>query len=545
MNTTPSSTADLDAIIVGSGINSLVCAAMLAKAGTRVLVLERESHLGGCMRTDALTQPGFLHDTLSTAHPQFVSGPAYAALKDDLHAAGLRYCNTETPTGVLLPDGRHLVLHTSRQKNLQAFEQAAAGDGQALDAAMKAIAEHAPTVFGLLGQEIWRWQTLWTLVRQTCALGPRRMMSFAGSALAPARHWLEQSFASDLPRALLAPWVLHCGLGPDAPGSALMAQLLPFLLESTGMPIVQGGNANAVAAFARVIRDHGGRLETGAHVARVLVEHGHATGVQLADGRRYQAAQVICNVTPTQLYGQLLEPEWVPPEVAQGARGWRYGKGNMQIHLALSQAPRWPDASLSGVCYLHLSAGPQAVARAVSEAERGLLPAQPTVCVAQPTALDPSRAPEGQHVLWIQLPECPREPLGDAAGRLAVDPARGWTPELREAFADRVIDQIARQVPGLRESIVGRAVLSPRDLERLNMNLVGGDPYGGDCGLDQYLLWRPSRHLKNHETPVRGLWHIGASTHPGPGLGGVSGLHASQAVRAYRESYRQAIQYAM
>src|SRR5690348_13584943 len=121
----------IDAVIVGSGINSLVCAALLARDGRKVLVLERESRLGGCIRTDELTLPGFRHDTLSTAHPLFLVGPAYAALKDELHRAGLAYCNTEEPTGVLLPDSRHLVLSTSRERNLQRL----LGDGAAFAAA--------------------------------------------------------------------------------------------------------------------------------------------------------------------------------------------------------------------------------------------------------------------------------------------------------------------------------------------------------------------------------------------------------------------------
>src|SRR5687768_4524813 len=116
----------VEVLIVGSGINSLVCAALLARAGRRVRVLEREAVLGGCIRTEELTLPGFRHDTLSTAHPLFLVGPAYAALGKALHAVGLQYSNTDCPTGVLMPDGRHLVMHTSRERNVAAFDAAAA-----------------------------------------------------------------------------------------------------------------------------------------------------------------------------------------------------------------------------------------------------------------------------------------------------------------------------------------------------------------------------------------------------------------------------------
>lgn len=521
-----------DALIVGSGINSLVCAALLARGGRRVRVLERERVLGGCIRTDELTLPGLRHDTLSTAHPLFLVGPAYAALGKALHAAGLAYCNTDAPTGVLLPDGRHLVLSTARETNRQRFDALHPGDGAAYGAALDAVAAQAPLVFSLLGNELWRLGTARTLASAAWKQGPHALSGFFGEALTPARPWLAQAFGSDLPGALLAPWVLHCGLGPDAPLSALMAQVVAFTLEAVGMPLVQGGNANTVLAFERLIRDAGGALETGADVERVLVERGRAVGVRLADGREYRARDVVCNVTPTQLYQRLLDPAHVPAEIGRQARQWRYGKGNLQIHLALSAPPQWPDASLDRVGYLHLTGGADAISRAVNEAERGLLPAEPTICVAQPTALDPSRAPEGRHILWIQLPECPREPVGDAAGLIEVPAGGRWTTALREAYADRIVERLARQIPNLQDSLLARAVLSPADLEGLNMNLVGGDPYGGDCSLDQSLLWRPSRATRNHETHVAHLWHIGASTHPGPGLGGGSGFHLAKTLGA-------------
>lgn len=521
-----------DAIIVGSGINSLVCAALLARSGRKVRVLEREDRLGGCMRTDELTLPGWQHDTLSTAHPLFVVGPAYAALGPALHAAGLRYCNTPEPTAVLLPDGRHLALAMSRQDNARRFDAACPGDGAAYAQAMAQVQAQAPLVFSLLGNELWRLGTAKTLAASAWKQGPHALSGFFGEALTAARPWLEQAFGSPLCQALLAPWVLHCGLGPDAPLSALMAKVVAFTLEGVGMPIVEGGNAKAVQAFERVIREAGGQLETGADVARVLVEQGKATGVMLSCGREYRAQEVICNVTPTQLYSRLLPSALIPPEIARQALHWRYGKGNMQIHLALSEAPQWPGRALERVGYIHLTGGVDALSRAVNEAERGLLPADPTICIAQPTALDPTRAPAGGHILWIQLPECPREPRGDAAGLLTQATGGRWTASLREAYADRIIARIASQVPNLAHSILARAVLSPADLERLNMNLVGGDPYGGDCSLDQSFLWRPLRGLRNHETPVAHLWHIGASTHPGPGLGGGSGFHMARALGA-------------
>jgi phytoene dehydrogenase-like protein len=205
------------------------------------------------------------------------------------------------------------------------------------------------------------------------------------------------------------------------------------------------------------------------------------------------------------------------------AARYRFGRGEMQIHLALSEPPDWPDEKLSTVAMLHVTPGMPAVMRAVNEADRGMLPSEATIVVAQPVAVDPTRAPPGKSILWIQLQELPSRILGDAAGQISAPAGGVWNEEIRERYADRIIARLARQIPNLARSIVGRKVISPVDLEILNINLTGGDPYSGDCSLDQFLLWRPFFKQKNHQTPVQGVYHVGASTHPGPGLGGMSG----------------------
>jgi phytoene dehydrogenase-like protein len=258
--------------------------------------------------------------------------------------------------------------------------------------------------------------------------------------------------------------------------------------------------------------------------------------VRTQDGREFLGKDIICNVTPTQLYGRLLAPQHAPAPLRKEAADYRYGKGNMQIHLALSEPPVWPDASLKDVIYLHLTSGLDGVSRAVNEAERGLLPAEGTICVAQPCAVDPSRAPDGGWILWIQLPECPRQVKGDALGQIEVPYDGRWTPELKERYADRIIERIALQVPNLKTSIIGRHVCSPADLEAMNINLVGGDPYSGECGIDQFMLWRPVPGVKGHATPVKNLHHIGASTHPGPGLSGTSGYHVANGLAKKRKA---------
>jgi phytoene dehydrogenase-like protein len=237
---------------------------------------------------------------------------------------------------------------------------------------------------------------------------------------------------------------------------------------------------------------------------------------------------VICNVTPTQLYGRLLQSGDVPEEVAQAGRRFRYGRSEMQIHFALSEPPRWEgDERLGGTALLHLTPGLDGVSRAVNEAERGLLPAEATVVVGQPLTMDESRAPEGKGILWIQLQELPWHVKGDAAGELDVGDGT-WTETLRERYAERIQARIARHVPNLESSILRRVVLSPADLQAANVNLEQGDPYSGSLALDQNFLWRPFARQPGHRTPVDRLFHIGASTWPGPGLGAGSGTLVAQ-----------------
>lgn len=510
-------------VIVGSGMNSLVCAALLAKAGKKVIVLERNDRLGGCIRTEELF-PGFTHDVLSSSYPLFVTSPAYEALGEDLHAAGLEFANTNLPTAVLTEDGRSLIMSTDGADTSRRLDAAQAGEGEAF---AKAIGDFfgasADLTFGLLGNELYSRKAaklLWGELRRRKVGGT---FEFFGEALETCRSWIERDFESDLVRALIAPWVLHAGLGPDDAYSGLMGKVIMGAIGLAGMPVVVGGGSRIVDAFQQVIESHGGRFVTDADVAKVSVANGKARGAVTSDGTEYLASTaVICNVTPTQLYGRLLDD--VPQHHATKAKAYRYGRATMQIHYALSEPPAWSDPDLVEVAYVHVTPGLDGVSKAVNEAERGLLPETGTIVVGQPVALDPSRAPAGHWILWVQLQELPAHIKGDAGGEIAVPADGSWNEEVTDAYVNRIQRRLAHHMPNLESSIVGRRAYSPARLEGLNMNLVGGDPYSGSCTIDQFFMWRPFPGSKNHETPVDGVFHIGASTHPGPGLGGHSGF---------------------
>ena len=517
-----------DHIIIGSGINGLVAAALLALKGDKVLVLEREATPGGCLRTEEITLPGFQHDVMAATFVLFLTSPAGAALGPHLARHGFETCHTPHPTAVLRPDGSSLVLTTDRAQNIATFNALAPGDGDRHAADVGGVERDAPFLFALLGGALWSWPTLRLLWGQVRRRGLRGLAAWFGQALVPARGWLETGYRSPLVQALHAPWGLHCGLTPESTYSGQMGKVIAFALEAAGAPIAKGGAGRAVAAFRGLIEEKGGAIRTGACAEQILVKDGRVTGVRLADGEEIACRSVLASVTPGALMDLLAGVNL--PEDRAAAAEYRYGRGNFQLHYALDRAPEWLTDGLDDVALIHLADGIDSVSKSANEAERGLLPETPTICVGQPHRLDPSRCPEGKAILWLQIPDAPRRVKGDAAGQIATDGA--WSNATREAFADRIEAILARHIKDFDQIKLARRAYAPADLERMNVNLVGGDPYGGQCSIDQFFLFRPFAHSTNGTGTVRGLLHIGASTHPGPGLGGGSGFLAAKRLGA-------------
>jgi phytoene dehydrogenase-like protein len=517
--------AAVDHIIIGSGINALVAGAMLGLKGDRVLLLERESVAGGCLRTEEVTLPGFQHDVMAATFVLFMTSPAGGFLGPHLARHGLEYCHTPHPTAVLRPDGSALVLTTDRAQNISAFNALAAGDGARHGADVGAIEADAPFLFSLLGGSLWSWPTAKLLFGQVRKRGLRGLAAWMGSALAPARGWLE-GYQSPLVQALWAPWVLHCGLTPESTYSGQMAKVVAFALEAAGAPVIKGGAGAAVRAFRGLIEEKGGEIRCNADVDKITVKNGRVTGVRLASGEEIACRSVLASVAPGQLYGRLLDVNL--PEDKAATQTFRHGRGDFQLHYALDAVPEWTTDGLQDVALIHLADGIDSVSKSANEAERGMLPATPTICVGQPHRLDRSRAPDGKAILWLQIPDAPRVIKGDAAGKIA---GRDWDA-VKEAFADRLEAILSRHIKNFDRIKLARRAYSPADLERMNINLVGGDPYGGACSIDQFFIWRPFAHSTNGTGPVRGLIHIGASTHPGPGLGGGSGFNAAKRLGA-------------
>ena len=308
-----------------------------------------------------------------------------------------------------------------------------------------------------------------------------------------------------------------------------MGKVIAFALEAAGAPVIKGGSGAAVRAFESLITSKGGQFRINADVEEIVVRDGKVRGVRLQGGEEIAAPSVLASVTPGQLYNRLLKGVNLPEDKA-AAKTFRHGRGNFQLHYALDRPPEWLTAGLDQVALIHLADGIDSVSKASNEAERGMLPATPTICVGQPHRLDPTRCPDGKAILWLQIPDAPRVVKGDAAGQIAVDGT--WSEATREAFADRIEGILKRHIKDFDAIKLARRAYSPADLQAMNVNLVGGDPYGGQCTIDQFFIFRPYTHSTNGTGLVRGLIHIGASTHPGPGLGGGSGFLAAKRLGA-------------
>jgi phytoene dehydrogenase-like protein len=511
----------VDAVVIGSGHNGLVAAAYLARAGWSVEVLEGADVAGGAVRTEELTDRGFRHDTFSCWHPLFHLSGAFAELGPELAARGLEYVDTPGVTTAAVSGAGDVLL--AERDPARTLEGISTADRAAYEAELAAFGEVIPTLGELLGTELHSLAAGKLALRLGRGLGRRRSLELAGGLVSSAQAWFASRFDGPEVGRLYAPWALHTGLSPDAAGAGFQTLAIAATLHGFGLPVVKGGSQNFVTAFERLIADHGGVVRTGIDVERIVVRGERAVGV-VAGGEEIGATRaVIANVTPTQLYGRLLDPADAPADAVAAGRRYRYGRrSGMQVHVALSEPLRWRDPRLDDTPIVHLADGPETVALACAQAAAALLPASPTVVIGQPARIDPSRVPEGKGMIWIQLQEVPSRPTGDAAGEIDVGDGE-WTAELIDAYVERVLGKLAPHVENLAAARGTVKALSPTALASRNPNLVGGDIYAGDCELGQSYFWRPLPGYGSHQTPVGDLHICGAASFPGPGLNAASG----------------------
>jgi phytoene dehydrogenase-like protein len=512
-------------VVIGAGINGLTVACELAMAGHSVTLIESTNRLGGFIDSGERTLPGYVHDTYSSWHPLFVSGGAYAALGPSLHRHGLEYLNTDDAvTASVSGDDRVAIAYRDVQKTASALELAQ--DQDAYLAMLADLGRNADLAFGALGTELRSPRSLslaLKMLRRNKIAGSEH---FARESLMSGRAFLRNKFDGWDVDQLWSPWLLHAGLGPDHTTGGVMLPIMAMSMHNFGLPIVAGGAAHFVSAFSRILEENGVEIKLGNPVDSIILDKGRAVGVRVAGETVMATRGVIASVTPGALYENLLPEASVSPQVKHEVSRYRPGRGAMQIHVALDRPVQWSDSRLNNVPLIHVTDGTGSTGIACAQAEAGLLPADPTIVVGQQYVLDPSRVPDGAGSLWLQLQEVPFAPRGDAGGEL--DVSSGWTETLKQQYCDRVLRSLERHAPGLTSSILATEIISPLDLLSANSNATDGDPYGGSAELHQNLLWRPTPSTSRHKSAIPGLWHIGASTHPGPGLGGGSGHLAAQ-----------------
>lgn len=516
-----------DAIIIGAGHNGLVAAAALARAGWSVVVLEAEDEVGGCVRSGEVTVPGVIHDIYSTNQNLFRQSPAYQSWKDDLERHGLRFAHSDTPFCNVFEDGTALRAYADLDRTAAEMTPA---DAEGLRRLKARFDDLQQVVLPLYAKPLPSAGALAAAGKGAAAIGAERTSELARTLLASTRELGETYFETNKAKALLATWGMHMDFGPDVSGGAVFPLMETFSNIGEGMVVAEGGASNVSRALVGLIEDAGGTVRTGARVERVLVEDGRASGVVLEGGERVAASRsVVANLVPHVLFGNLLEGEPLPPDFRRKVDGYQHGPGTFMLHLALDGPAPWAAGDdIAEFAYVHIPPTVDDLARTYQQSLAGLLPDSPLLIVGQTTAVDPTRAPDGTHVLWVQVRTVPGAIEGDAAGEIEVT---DWA-KATEPFTERVLDKLERFAPGVRDRIIGRHAMSPADLEAHNANLIGGDSLGGSIHLRQNLTFRPFPGWSRYETPVEGLYLCGAATWPGPGNNGTSGWLVAERLRA-------------
>jgi phytoene dehydrogenase-like protein len=519
-----------DAIIIGAGHNGLVTAAYLAKAGKRVLVLERRPALGGIAVTEEIF-PGFKYSTC--AH---LAGSVQKTLVADLELTqhGLQFIALDPPLVALSPQGQSLLIPRDPFGSGGPIRGCSAADAASLEAFSHRAAKLASFLRSLYdfplpsgaASESLPLNEMVKIAWKFHRLGKKEMVEFLRVLPMSIADWLHEWFEGELLKAALArPGILGTFIGPRAQGTSFVF-LHRQLGQSNGLfqtdGWVRGGIGNFPQALARAAIRYGAEIRTSVEVVGISIKNGTATGVALSNGDEFSASAIISSADIKRTLLRLVEPSHLSPHYVWQINNIRSRGTLAKINLALDALPDFSRAvgkdvapRLGGV--IHVGPTLDYLERAADDAKYRRISKQPLLEIAVPSVADPSLAPPGKHVMSIWMQSAPYH-LKEGTWR-----------EHREALGDAVVKLIEDYAPGFTNSILHRQVLTPMDLEE-TFGLTEGHTHHVELALDQIFFMRPVPGWARHRTPIDHLYLCGSGTHPGGDISGLPGFYAAKEI---------------
>jgi phytoene dehydrogenase-like protein len=520
-------TQHYDVVVIGGGHNGLVNAAYLAKAGKKVLVLERRHVLGGAAVTEEII-PGFLFSecsyVVSLLRPEIIR-------ELDLPRHGLEILPLDG-TFSPMPDGNHLWRMNDHAKSIREIRRHSRVDAEAYDEFSKMMTPMCRFVKPLLSmvppdpttlnpRDL---KQLHFLIQRFRELSSDERYTLIQLMTMSSADFLDQWFETDVLKATMsASGIIGTFLGIRSPGTAYVL-LHHYMGEIDGAfrswGFSRGGTGAISNAIAAAAREAGVEIRTKAPVGKILVKEGRAAGVVLQSGEEITANVISSSVDPHLTFEKFLEPAELPGDFLEGVRRYKFRGSSGKVNMALDALPEFKSlpgdgAHLRGA--ISISPSMEYMERAYDDAKYGHYSRRPYIDMVIPSLTDPSVAPPGKHVLSCFVQYAPYKL------------AEGTWDEQREAFGDNVIDTIAEYAPNIKDIIVGRQILTPLDLER-EFGLTQGNIFQGELSLEQLFFLRPVAGWAYYRTPVDNLYMCGSATHPGGGIMGANGRIASQVI---------------
>jgi len=520
-----------DLIVIGGGHNGLVTAAYLARAGVKVLVLERREVLGGACVTEEVW-PGYKVST--AAYVNSLLRPEI--IRDlELKRHGFQMLPRNPSSFTPFPDGRSLLLGPDKALTHREVSKFSAKDADALskyEAMLERVADFLEPTLVQTPPNPWslRPGNLVQLARLGLAFlklghdGQKAVEILTGAATPILDRWFE---SEQLKVTLATDAIIGAMASPSMPGTAyvLFHHVMGECDGARGVwGYVRGGMGGISNAIAAAAREKGAEIRTNAEVAKILVKDGAVRGVALADGTEILAPRVASGVDANVTFLKLMSAGDLPADFVQAVRHIDYASASCKINIALSELPDFtalpgtaPGPQHRGT--IHISPTMEYIERAYDDAKYGYPSKQPIIEATIPSVLDDTLAPPGKYVMSMFTQYFPYK----LAPGLQLE-------EEKEKYADRCFEMMERFAPNFRRAVIHRQVLSPVDLER-RFGLTGGNIMQGVMSLSSLSFMRPVPGYADYRTPVRGLYLCGAATHPGGGVMGACGYNAAREIR--------------